>query len=189
MLACSPRLSVLEAHFHTSHQSGFQEWAWGPPLPFAWPASMADAASGGLGTSGGKVRATLPLGVIEDDNGICASQRLVEIKGSTKGLLRQAGIPWQMPPITENWLQLWPLPGRAAWLLPNGCQGAFLTAGVRAVPCQAGSGGSENSKGSHLPQLGPRHGWLAQRQAKGTLGMFSGQIGSGAPGKICGKSN
>lgn len=150
---------------------------------------MADAASGGLGTSGGKVRATLPLGVIEDDNGICASQRLVEIKGSTKGLLRQAGIPWQMPPITENWLQLWPLPGRAAWLLPNGCQGAFLTAGVRAVPCQAGSGGSENSKGSHLPQLRPRHGWLAQRQAKGTLGMFSGQIGSGAPGKMCGKSN
>ena len=31
---------------------------------------MADAASGGLGRSGGEVKATLPFGVIEDDNSI-----------------------------------------------------------------------------------------------------------------------
>lgn len=31
---------------------------------------MADAASRGLGATGGKVKATLPFGVIEDDNGI-----------------------------------------------------------------------------------------------------------------------
>lgn len=82
----------------------------GLPLPAAQPSSMADAVSGRLGTSGGKVKAMLPLGVIEDDNGICVLQRLVEIKGGMKELLRQAGIPWQMPPITENWLHLWPLP-------------------------------------------------------------------------------
>lgn len=151
MLARSPRPSVLEAHFHTSCKLSFQERARGPPLPAAWPASMADAASGRLRMSGGKVRATLPLGVIEDDNGICVSQRLVEIKGGTKGLLGQAGIPWQMPPIMENWLQLWPLPGRAAWLLPNGCQGAFLTEGVRAVPSRASSRGQREFQGLPPP--------------------------------------
>lgn len=49
---------------------GFQEWALGLPSPAAQPSSMADAVSGRLGTSGGKVKAMLPLGVIEDDNGI-----------------------------------------------------------------------------------------------------------------------
>lgn len=47
----------------------------------------------------------------------CVSQRLVEIKGSKKELLRQAGIPWQRPPIIGNWLQLQLLPLRVAWLL------------------------------------------------------------------------
>ena len=39
-------------------------------MPTTQPSSMAAAASCGLGTSGGKVKATLPLGVIEDDNNI-----------------------------------------------------------------------------------------------------------------------
>lgn len=47
-----------------------QEWPQGLLLPTAPPPSMAAAAWGRLGTSGGKVKATLPLGIIEDDNGI-----------------------------------------------------------------------------------------------------------------------
>lgn len=49
------------------------------------------------------------------------SRRLAEIKDGTQELLRPTGTPRQMPPITANGLQLWPLPCRAAWLLPKGC--------------------------------------------------------------------
>lgn len=42
----------------------------GTPLPAAWPSTMTDAASGGLGTAGGRVKATRPFKVIDDDKGI-----------------------------------------------------------------------------------------------------------------------
>lgn len=108
----------------------------------------------------------------------CVSQRLVEIKGSKKELLRQAGIPWQRPPIIGNWLQLQLLPLRVAWLpyageahSDRGCESGHSRVG--------GGGGKENSTGLHLPRLRLLYGLLSQRQAKASLGIFSGQIERG----------
>lgn len=113
--------------------------------------------------------------------------RLVEIKAGIKGRLRQAGMPWQMPPITENWLQLGLLPLRAAWLPPACSRGAFPTAGVSAAHRARG-------RAQRTPRVctDPNSGfsvdscWPRDKQ-KGSLGMFSGQRGSGGPGESAGR--
>ena len=111
----------------------------------------------------------------------------MEIKAGIKERLRQAGMPWQMPSITENWLQLGLLPLRAAWLPPKCPRGAFLTAGVSG---SHGAGG----RAKRIPRVSTDrdsgfstdYHWPRDKQ-KGILGRVSGQRGSGGPGKRAGR--
>lgn len=68
------------------------------PLSRAWPSSMTAAASCGLRKPGGKVKATLSLGVIEDDNSIL---RLTETSGDQSQHEGAAETGWNSPAILK----------------------------------------------------------------------------------------
>lgn len=144
----NPQPSALGSHFRTDYQLGFQR-AWPPGTGLGTSHSAFLHASCWLGMCSGKVKATWPLAVIEDDSGILRLTQTKRDQRRNEGAAATGRNSLANAPNYGKWAAVTAITLKGSLAFPNCWPGALLTAGVRAVLAGLVEG-KENSQGFHL---------------------------------------